>query len=251
MVVELKNATDENADIHAAFNQLQTYKQLIPSLFTTNAFLIASDGWFAKIGTISSDYPRFEDKMNNPTLVVITDRDALPNASFIGFTGTPIEKEDKNTQAVFGDYIDVYDIQQAVEDGATVRIYYDADDGKGVIKIIMTGSASDPLNWQEHIRNKPRRQVIGDRLKARFSKFDEQGKKRTDEEIETAIRQIVNDAIISKEVIDVFDAAGIKKPDISILSDEFLAAIQGMSRKNLALDFLLAFNNIEIKEIIL
>ena len=192
-------------------------------------------------------------------------RDALPNASFIGFTGTPIEKEDKNTQAVFGDYIDVYDIQQAVEDGATVRIYYesrlakielsepdrkvlderveevtetdelterqkrfakwtskeavvgsdgrvkqiaadlvnhfeqrisaadgkalivcmsrricvalqneiiklrphwyDAADDKGVIKVIMTGSASDPLDWQEHIRNKPRRQAIGDRLK--------------------------------------------------------------------------------------
>ena len=53
-------------------------------------------------------------------------RDALPNATFIGFTGTPIEKEDKNTQAVFGDYIDVYDIQQAVEDGATVRIYYES-----------------------------------------------------------------------------------------------------------------------------
>ncbi|MBF8275617.1 MAG: box helicase [Candidatus Brocadiaceae bacterium] len=760
VVVELKNATDENADIHAAFNQLQTYKQLIPSLFTTNAFLIASDGWFAKIGTISSDYPRFmewktadgetivdakreselepmitgllnkktlldvirhfivfektrehtlkkiaayhqyyavnkaiastiratyetafavkdppasyvlpsvvdqpkgdrragvvwhtqgsgkslsmvfyagklvlEDKMNNPTLVVITDRndldqqlfetffncrqlirqtpqqaanrddlkkllsvasggvvfttiqkflpeetggryptlcdrrnivviadeahrtqydfidgfarhirDALPNASFIGFTGTPIEKEDKNTQAVFGDYIDVYDIQQAVEDGATVRIYYesrlakielsecerkalderveevtetdelterqkrfakwtskeavvgsegrlkqiaadlvnhyeqrlsaadgkalivcmsrricvalyneiitlrthwyDAADDKGIIKIIMTGSASDPLDWQEHIRNKPRRQEIGNRLKdpkdplrlvivrdmwltgfdapclhtmyidkpmnghnlmqaiarvnrvfgdkegglvvdyigiaqdlkkalavyteskgkgkpafdkeeavammvelyevvvdmfysspfrggktrgfdyrkyfaleprekldfildaanyiselteekdgnlvrngkerfkqnvirlqkafalsvphakafeirddlaffqalkTRFSKFDEQGKKRTDEEIETAIRQIVNDAIISKEVIDVFDAAGIRKPDISILSDEFLAEIQGMSRKNLALELLKRLLNDEIK----
>jgi type I restriction enzyme R subunit len=53
-------------------------------------------------------------------------RDALPNASFIGFTGTPIEKEDKNTQAVFGNYIDVYDIQQAVLDGATVRIYYES-----------------------------------------------------------------------------------------------------------------------------
>ncbi|OJX91197.1 MAG: hypothetical protein BGP01_12290 [Paludibacter sp. 47-17] len=52
-------------------------------------------------------------------------RDALPNASFIGFTGTPIENTDKTTQAVFGDYIDVYDIQQAVEDGATVRIFYE------------------------------------------------------------------------------------------------------------------------------
>ncbi|MBA3393279.1 MAG: type I restriction endonuclease subunit R [Deltaproteobacteria bacterium] len=53
-------------------------------------------------------------------------RDALPNASFIGFTGTPIELTDKNTRAVFGDYISVYDIQRAVEDGATVPIYYES-----------------------------------------------------------------------------------------------------------------------------
>ena len=53
-------------------------------------------------------------------------RDALPKASFIGFTGTPIESGDKNTQAVFGDYIDVYDILQSKEDKATVPIYYEA-----------------------------------------------------------------------------------------------------------------------------
>jgi|GEM_PF-2758445 len=53
-------------------------------------------------------------------------RDALPNASFIGFTGTPIELTDKNTRAVFGDYIHIYDIQQAVEDKATVPIYYES-----------------------------------------------------------------------------------------------------------------------------
>lgn len=53
-------------------------------------------------------------------------RDALPNASFIGFTGTPIELTDKNTRAVFGDYISVYDIQRAVQDGATVPIYYES-----------------------------------------------------------------------------------------------------------------------------
>lgn len=52
-------------------------------------------------------------------------RDSLPNASFIGFTGTPIEQTDANTRAVFGDYISIYDIQQAVEDGATVKIYYE------------------------------------------------------------------------------------------------------------------------------
>ncbi len=53
-------------------------------------------------------------------------RDALPNASFIGFTGTPISNEDKDTRAVFGDYVSIYDIQDAVDDGATVPIYYES-----------------------------------------------------------------------------------------------------------------------------
>ena len=53
-------------------------------------------------------------------------RDGLPNASFVGFTGTPIELQDANTRAVFGDYISIYDIQRSVEDGATVPIYYES-----------------------------------------------------------------------------------------------------------------------------
>jgi len=84
-------------------------------------------------------------------------------------------------------------------------------------------------------------------IKAHFAKFDEQTQVRTDAEIETAIRQIINDAIISEEIVDVFDAAGIKRPDISILSDEFLAEIQGMERRNLALELLKRLLNDEIK----
>lgn len=53
-------------------------------------------------------------------------RDALPNATYVGFTGTPVEKEDRNTAAIFGDYVDVYDIAMAVADGATVPIYYES-----------------------------------------------------------------------------------------------------------------------------
>ncbi|GIW56657.1 MAG: hypothetical protein KatS3mg082_3061 [Nitrospiraceae bacterium] len=85
-------------------------------------------------------YPKLSDRRN---IVVIADeahrsqydfidgfaghmRDALPNASFIGFTGTPLELEDRNTRAVFGDYISIYDIQRAVEDKATVPIYYES-----------------------------------------------------------------------------------------------------------------------------
>jgi type I restriction enzyme, R subunit len=192
-------------------------------------------------------------------------RDALPNASFIGFTGTPIEKTDANTRAVFGDYVRVYDIERAVRDGATVPIYYESriaklslkedllpkideefeeitedeeedrrerlktrwaalealvgdpkrieviakdlvehyerrleamdgkamvvcmsrricvdlynaiiklrphwhseDDEKGCIKIVMTGSASDKLDWQPHIRNKKKRRDLPFRFK--------------------------------------------------------------------------------------
>lgn len=740
VVIEIKNATDEKADLKAAYNQLMTYKQAIPTLFNYNSFLIVTDGWFAKAGTITSDWSRFSGwkipetqpenivaepndslynstlfptptaniemdvvlsgmlnkktiidlirffivfektkekslkkiaayhqyyavnkaiystikaasfsgdqragvvwhtqgsgkslsmvfysgkmvvtpQLNNPTIVVLTDRndldqqlfetfsncqqlirqtpvqaesrshlqslltvasggvvfttiqkfmpdekggtypklsdrrnivviadeahrsqydfidgyarhmrDALPNASFIGFTGTPIEKEDKNTQAIFGEYVDIYDIHQAVQDGATVRIFYESrlakieldpaeqeiidqrieevteedelterqqrfakwtqqeaivgsekrlqqvaadivkhfeqrsevfdgkgmivnmsrricvalhneiikirpewyngDDDKGVIKVIMTGSSSDPLDWQEHIRNKPRRKAIGDRLrdpkdplklvlvrdmwltgfdapclhtlyvdkpmtghnlmqaiarvnrvfkdkegglivdylgiaqdlkkalsvytssggkgkiefdqeeavakmeelyeivvdlfhgfdykrfftlqprekltflldatdfilgldkgqerfstnvsnlskafaisvphpkaieirddlsffqaiKARISKLRESNKKRSDEEVETAIRQIISDALISTEVVDIFQAAGLQNPEISglnILSDEFMAELKDMPRKNLALELLRRLLNDEIKQ---
>jgi type I restriction enzyme, R subunit len=192
-------------------------------------------------------------------------RDALPHASFIGFTGTPIELQDANTRAVFGDYISVYDIQRAVQDGATVPIYYESrlaklaldeaerpridpdfeeategeeverkeklktkwaqleavvgsgkrlgvvardivehfetrleamdgkamvvcmsrricvelyrelvrlrpdwhheDDDRGAIKVVMTGSASDRTDWQPHIRNKPRREALAKRFR--------------------------------------------------------------------------------------
>jgi len=440
-------------------------------------------------------------------------RDALPNASFIGFTGTPIEKTDANTRAVFGDYISIYDIQRAVTDGATVPIYYESrlaklelkaserpkidsqfeevtegeevdrkeklkskwaqlevmvgsegrikliakdlvehfenrlsamdgkamvvamsrriavalyneivalrpqwhsdDDLKGALKIVMTGSASDPLDWQPHIRNKKRREDLADRFRdardpfkvvivrdmwltgfdapslhtmyvdkpmrghglmqaiarvnrvfkdkpgglvvdylgladelrralvtyteaggtgktalnqaeavalmlgkheicsALFHGFDwslwvkgtpaqkltllpaaqehilkqDDGKNRfvhhvtelsqafalavpsdealrirddvgffqavravlaknapgrgkTDEDLDHAIRQIISKAVVSDEVIDIFAAAGLKKPDISILSDEFLAEIRGMPQRNLAVELL-------------
>ncbi len=192
-------------------------------------------------------------------------RDALPHASFIGFTGTPIELRDANTRAVFGDYISIYDIQRAVEDGATVPIYYESrlaklaldeaarpridpdfeevtegeeverkeklktkwaqleavvgaekrleivaadivdhfekrleamegkalivcmsrricvelydqiaklrpewaaeNDESGSMKVVMTGSASDPVGWQQHIRDKARREKLAKRFR--------------------------------------------------------------------------------------
>ncbi|MCJ7484050.1 MAG: type I restriction endonuclease subunit R [Thermodesulfovibrionales bacterium] len=449
-------------------------------------------------------------------------RDALPNASFVGFTGTPIEKTDANTRAVFGDYISIYDIQRAVVDGATVPIYYESRlarlelkesekpkidprfeevtegeeverkeklktkwaqleavvgsenrlkliasdlvdhfekrlevlDGKamivcmsrricvelyqqlvalrpswhgngddaGILKVVMTGSASDPLDWQEHIRNKSRREVLANRfrdprdpfqivlvrdmwltgfdapslhtmyvdkpmrghglmqaiarvnrvfkdkpgglvvdylglaeeLKQALATYTESGgtgqtaidqaeavaimltkyeiclglfhgfnwtswitgtpqerlsllpaaqehilgqedgknrllravtelsqafalsvpheeamrirddvgffqavrsvlakatpgERRSDDELDHAIRQIISQAMVSDEVVDIFAAAGLKKPDISILSDEFLTEVRGMPQRNLAVELLRKLLSGEVK----
>ena len=450
-------------------------------------------------------------------------RDALPNASFIGFTGTPIEKEDASTPAVFGNYIDVYDIQQAVDDCATVRIYYesrlakvhlkeeekekldaevdqiteneestatekakakwtqleaivghkdrlriiaqdildhfekrcetfegkgmivamsrriavelydeiiklrpdwhDIDKQKGAVKVVMTSESSDPGSWQTHNTTKQTRKEIGERfkrpgdplklvivrdmwltgfdapclhtmyvdkpmkghnlmqaiarvnrvyndkpgglivdyigiasdlkqalavytesggqgapvldqsdavaammekyeivaqmfdgldyrryfsadakgkmtiileaqehilgleegktrftkqvillaktfalsvparkamaikdelgffqaVKARLTKFEPAGSGKTDVEVETAIKQIVDRAVVVDGVMDVFAAAGIKKPNISILSDDFLNEVRDMKRKNLALELLRKILKDEVK----
>lgn len=84
-------------------------------------------------------------------------------------------------------------------------------------------------------------------VKARLAKFDTTGGGKTDEEIETTIRQVIDKALVSDQVIDIFDAAGIKKPDISILSEEFMLELKGMKHKNVALEVLKKLLNDEIK----
>jgi type I restriction enzyme R subunit len=84
-------------------------------------------------------------------------------------------------------------------------------------------------------------------VRARLSKFDRTGTGKTNIEIETAIRQIIDKALVTEQVIDVFDAAGIKKPDISILSEEFLLEVQHMEHKHIALEVLKKLLNDEIK----
>jgi type I restriction enzyme R subunit len=89
-------------------------------------------------------------------------RDALPNATYLGFTGTPIEGTDINTKAVFGDYVDIYDIAQAVEDGATVRIYYESrlakvilsEEGKELVSRLDSELQEDDLSDAEKAKTK-------------------------------------------------------------------------------------------------
>ncbi len=80
-----------------------------------------------------------------------------------------------------------------------------------------------------------------------MAKFDGTGLGKTDEEIETTIRQVIDKALVSEQVIDIFNAAGIKKPDISILSEYFLLELKGMKHKNIAMEVLKKLLNNEIK----
>ena len=95
-------------------------------------------------------------------------RDALPNASYLGFTGTPIELGDKNTKAVFGDYIDVYDISRAVEDGATVRIYYEGR----LAKIELTEKERPKIDQEFEDVTEGEEQTAKEKLKTKWAALE-------------------------------------------------------------------------------
>jgi type I restriction enzyme R subunit len=95
-------------------------------------------------------------------------RDALPNASFIGFTGTPVELDDKNTRAVFGDYISVYDIQRAVEDEATVPIYYESR----VIKLTLADDSMETIDEEFDEVTESEEDTTRDKLKTKWAALE-------------------------------------------------------------------------------
>lgn len=95
-------------------------------------------------------------------------RDALPNASFIGFTGTPIEATDINTPAVFGDYIDIYDIQRAVEDQATVKIYYEGR----LAKLALEASETPNIDPEFEEITEDEEELTREKLKSKWARLE-------------------------------------------------------------------------------
>lgn len=116
-------------------------------------------------------------------------RDALPNASFIGFTGTPIEAGDVSTPAVFGNYIDIYDISRAVEDGATVPIYYESR------------LARIELNEEE----KPKIDAEIDELTEEDSEVDQERLKKKLSSIEALVGSDKRLALVAKDIVAHFE----------------------------------------------
>ena len=95
-------------------------------------------------------------------------RDALPNASFIGFTGTPIDKQDASTPAVFGNYIDVYDIKQAVEDQATVPIYYESR----LVQLAFDPSVQEELDQTVEVISESEEISLSEKAKAKWTQME-------------------------------------------------------------------------------
>ncbi len=95
-------------------------------------------------------------------------RDALPNASYIGFTGTPIELTDKNTRAVFGDYIDIYDMTRAVEDGTTVKIFYESR----IAKLDLPNELKPVIDREYEYITEYQEETQREKLKSKWSRLE-------------------------------------------------------------------------------
>ncbi len=95
-------------------------------------------------------------------------RDALPNATYLGFTGTPLESTDRSTRQVFGDYIDVYDLTRAVEDGATVRIYYESR----LARVHLPADARDGVDTQVDELTEGQELTDAERSKSRWARLE-------------------------------------------------------------------------------
>ncbi len=151
-------------------------------------------------------------------------RDALPNAIYLGMTGTPISLDDRDTEAVFGTYVDVYDMIAAQEDEAVVPVSYES-------RII------------ELRFNEAEKQALMDEFLVATEDEDEDEQTRTVSRLtrlekEAALRQLVAKGVLVEGVNDVFATLGLGRPDISLLDEEFLKQIREMPTKNLAAELL-------------
>lgn len=149
----------------------------------------------------------------------------------------------------YGDYFDASTAQKLSIILAAEEYILSLDDGKRryINEVIALSKAFAIAIPHEQAMNAKEEISFFQAVKARLSKFDRTESGKTDEEIETTIRQVIDKALVSEQVIDVYDAAGLKKPDISVLSEEFLLELRGMKHKNIALEVLNRLLNDEIK----
>lgn len=229
VVVELKNAASEKSTLRAAFQQLETYKQTIPSLFNSNVLLVISDGLEARAGSLSAGFSRFMSwkgadgkreasrQVNQLEILIhgMLNKQTLLDLfrHFIVFE--TYKREDPQSKVVQ---------LQTVKKLAAYHQYYAVN-----AAVASTLRAADCQG-------------------ARLAKFVSGEGGPSDEALETTIRQVIDKALVSEQVIDVFEAAGIKKPDISVLLEEFLAELRGMPHKNVVLEVLKKLLNDELKQ---
>ncbi len=190
-------------------------------------------------------------------------KEALSFYSDAGGKGAPTLMQEQAVQLM----LEKLEVVSALYHGFTYRDYFAADTAK---KLALILAAEDHILGLEDGKKRyinevtalsqafaiavPHEQALDVKdevaffqaVKARLAKFDSTGNGKTDEAIETTIRQVIDRALVSEQVIDIFDAAGIKKPDISILSEDFLAELKDYKHKNVALEVLKKLLNDEL-----
>ena len=125
VVNELTESIDNHSHLDKVAENLVEYGKSMVLTNRKNVIVMADEAHRSQYG-FGADIVKSDDEVDVKYGYAKYMRDSLPNASYIGFTGTPVELTDKNTRAVFGDYIDVYDMTRAVEDGTTVKIFYES-----------------------------------------------------------------------------------------------------------------------------
>ena len=214
-LIELKNAADEDATIWSAYAQLQTYKAEVPSLLAYNAALVVSDG-------LQGD-PTFDTAQ---AIAVMLEKHGIACDMMHGFhwdkwtSGTPTER------------------LQLIPAGQE-HILEQEDGKKRWMQVVTELSRAFALCAASDEATAIRDDVSFFQALQAALNTQSSSHRKTPEQIDAVIRQLVSKAITTEgQVIDVFTAAGLPKPDISILSDGFLAEVRGLKYKNVAAELL-------------
>ena len=225
-VIELKNPADADATIWTAWQQLQTYKADLSGLFSMNAVMMVSDGLEARLATYTESGGRGETALDQAEAVaVMQEKYEICRGLFWGFDWS--EWAGGDAQARLG-----------LLPAALEHILAQADGKDRCTTAVRELSQAFALAVPDPAAMSIRDDVAFFQAVAAALSKPAPGESRLEEDLDHAVRQIISRAVTPQGVLDIFAAAGLDKPDISVLSEEFLAEVRGLPQRNLAVEAL-------------
>ena len=225
-VIELKNPADADATIWTAWQQLQTYKADLSGLFSMNAVMMVSDGLEARLATYTESGGRGETALDQAEAVaVMQEKYEICRGLFWGFDWS--EWAGGDAQARLG-----------LLPAALEHILAQADGKDRCTTAVRELSQAFALAVPDPAAMSIRDDVAFFQAVAAALSKPAPGESRLEEDLDHAVRQIISRAVTPQGVLNIFAAAGLDKPDISVLSEEFLAEVRGLPQRNLAVEAL-------------